>query len=160
MLSVVLIHPEIPWNAGNVGRTCAAVGARLHLVAPLGFSLSERRLRRAGLDYWEKLAPTVHESLEEFLLFLPVDADVHAFSAEGERSYWDAGYRADSWLIFGGESGGLPAPLRELWRERLRRVPMRADARSLNLSTTAALAVYEAIRAVEGPRWDPGPTTR
>jgi tRNA (cytidine/uridine-2'-O-)-methyltransferase len=142
----VLVHPEIPWNTGNVGRTCAAAGAELHLVAPLGFSLSERRLRRAGLDYWERLAPVVHASLAAFLSALPADASVLAFSAEAERAHWDAPYRADSWLVFGSESRGLPAELRARWRDRLHRVPMREGERSLNLSSAAAVVVYEAIR--------------
>ncbi len=148
MLNVVLVHPEIPWNTGNVGRTCSAAGARLHLVAPLGFSLSERRLRRAGMDYWERLAPAVHDSLDAFLAALPADADVHAFSAEAGRPHWGADYRADSWLVFGSESSGLPSLLRERWRDRLRRVPMAEGARSLNLSTAAAVALYEALRVV------------
>lgn len=159
MLKIVLVRPEIPFNAGNVGRTCAAAGAELHLVAPLGFSLSERRLRRAGLDYWEKLAPTVHASLDAFLKTLPLYADVLAFSAEGARTHWEAPYREDSWLVFGGESSGLPPELRERWRERLFRVPMVAGARSLNLSTTAGVVLYEARRALGGaPLGSCGPT--
>jgi tRNA (cytidine/uridine-2'-O-)-methyltransferase len=148
MLKVALVRPEIPWNTGNIGRTCAAAGAELHLVGPLGFSLSERRLRRAGLDYWESLAPVVHESLDKFLMTLPQDADVLAFSAEGSRTHWEAEYRADSWLVFGGESAGLPPVLRARWADRLVRIPMAAGARSLNLSTAAAVALYEAL----GPR--------
>lgn len=150
MLKVVLVRPEIPFNTGNAGRTCAAAGAQLHLVAPLGFSLSERRLKRAGLDYWEKLAPVVHDSLEAFLAALPLDADILAFSAEGARTHWDAPYGADSWLIFGCESAGLPPELRERWRDRLFRVPMVPGARSLNLSTAAGVVLYEALRT-HGP---------
>jgi tRNA (cytidine/uridine-2'-O-)-methyltransferase len=148
MLKVVLIRPEIPWNTGNIGRTCAAAGAQLHLVGPLGFSLSERRLRRAGMDYWESLAPVVHESVDSFLTQLPAGADVLAFSAEAARTHWEAEYRADSWLVFGGESTGLPPELRARWADRLCRVPMKAGARSLNLSTAAAVVLYEAL----GPR--------
>ncbi len=150
MLKVALIHPEIPFNTGNVGRTCAAAGAQLHLVAPLGFSLSERRVRRAGMDYWEKLAPIVHESLEAFLACVTDEESVLAFSAEAALTHWQAPYRADSWLVFGGESQGLPAALRERWRRRLYRVPMVAGARSLNLSTAAAVALYEARRCLGG----------
>lgn len=148
MLKVVLIQPEIPGNTGNVGRTCAATGSELHLVKPLGFTISERHLKRAGMDYWEKLAPVVHESIDAFLAALPADADVLAFSAEGARSHWDAKYGADSWLVFGGESSGLPPELRARWKDRLYRVPMVAGARSLNLSSTAAVVLYEAL----GPR--------
>ncbi len=146
MLKVVLIRPEIPWNAGNVGRTCAAAGAQLHLVGPLGFSLSERRLRRAGLDYWKRLSPVLHESVDSFLNQLPAGADVLAFSAEGARTHWEAEYGADSWLVFGSESSGLPAELRDRWKERLHRVPMAAGVRSLNLSTAVAVALYEGLR--------------
>lgn len=158
MLKVVLVHPEIPWNAGNVGRSCAAAGAELHLVAPLGFSLSERRLRRAGLDYWERLAPAVHESLAAFLAALPADAHVLAFSADGERTHWRAEFRADSWLVFGSESRGLPDELRARWRERLHRVPMAPGARSLNLSSAAAVVLYEASRGLDAAHWDRSPT--
>jgi tRNA (cytidine/uridine-2'-O-)-methyltransferase len=150
VLKVALVRPEIPFNTGNIGRTCAAAGAQLHLIAPLGFSLSERRLKRAGLDYWEKLAPVVHDSLEAFLAALPLDADILAFSAEGARTHWDAPYGADSWLIFGCESAGLPPELRERWRDRLFRVPMVPGARSLNLSTAAGVVLYEALRS-HGP---------
>lgn len=150
MLKVVLVRPEIPWNAGNVGRTCDAAGAELHLVAPLGFSLSERRVRRAGLDYWERLAPRVHESLDAFLLALPEGEPVLAFSAEGARAHWDAPYAPDAWLVFGSESSGLPSELRERWRDRLYRVPMRPAARSLNLSSAAAVVLYEALRPGRG----------
>ena len=145
MLKVVLIRPEIPWNTGNVGRTCAAAGAELHLVGPLGFSLSERRLRRAGLDYWESLAPVAYDSLDAFFQKLPADADVLAFSAEGPRTHWEARYGSDSWLVFGGESAGLPPELRARWHDRLHRVPMVEGARSLNLSTAAAVVLYEAL---------------
>jgi tRNA (cytidine/uridine-2'-O-)-methyltransferase len=148
LIKVVLVHPEIPGNTGAVGRTCAATGAELHLVGPLGFSLSERHLKRAGMDYWEKLAPVVYGSLDEFLGRLPADADVLAFSVEGARTHWEARYGADSWLVFGGESSGLPPELRARWKDRLYRVPMVAGARSLNLSTAAAVVLYEAL----GPR--------
>ena len=148
MLKVVLIQPEIPGNTGNVGRTCAATGSALHLVKPLGFTISERHLKRAGMDYWEKLAPVLHESIDAFLAALPADADVLAFSADAARSHWEAKYSADSWLVFGGESAGFPIELRERWKERMYRVPMVAGARSLNLSSTAAVVLYEAL----GPR--------
>jgi len=146
MLKVVLIRPEIPGNTGNVGRTCSAVGAELHLVGPLGFELTEARLRRAGLDYWKRLSPRIYESLDQFLALLPEDASLLAFSAEGEQTHWEAAYEENSWLVFGGESGGLPAELRERWRDRLYRVPMVPGTRSLNLSAAAAVVIYEAQR--------------
>ena len=146
MIKVVLIHPEIPGNTGNVGRSCAAAGAELHLVGPLGFSLSERHLKRAGLDYWEKLAPKVYESLDEFLRNLPANANVLAFSADGTRTHWDAPYGEDSWLVFGSESCGLPLELRARWKDRLYGVPMAPGTRSLNLASAAAVVIYEALR--------------
>lgn len=154
MLKVVLIEPEIAGNTGNVGRTCAATGSELHLVGPMGFTISERRLKRAGLDYWDKLAPQIYASTAEFLERLPKDADLFAFSAEGPRVHYDARFGADSWLVFGGESSGLPAELRALWRERMYRVPMAPGTRSLNLASAAAVVIYEASR----PRRDQGPT--
>ena len=154
MLKVVLIEPEIAGNTGNVGRTCAATGSELHLVGPMGFTISERRLKRAGLDYWDKLAPKIYASIEEFLAFLPKDADVFAFSAEGPHVHYDASFGKDSWLIFGGESSGLPPDLRALWKERMYRVPMAPGTRSLNLASAAAVVIYEASR----PRRDEGPT--
>ena len=146
-MRVVLIEPEIPWNTGNIGRTCLAAGAELHLVGRLGFDMSERRLRRAGLDYWERLTVRRHGTIEGWLR-AAAEEDVLAFSAEGEREYWDAPYRADSWLVFGSESRGLPAHLRARWRARTYRVPMEAGARSLNLSSAAAVVLYEARRVV------------
>lgn len=149
-MRVVLIEPEIPWNTGNVGRTCLAAGAELHLVGRLGFSLSERRLKRAGLDYWEKLTVVRHETVEDFLA-ASAGGSVLAFSAEGEKPHWDAPYATDSWLVFGSESSGLPAALRERWRERTYRIPMEPAARSLNLSTAAAVVLFEAKRTLRKP---------
>lgn len=151
-LKVVLIEPEIPWNTGNIGRTCAAAGAELHLVGRLGFSLSERRIKRAGMDYWERLAPVRHESLDAFLHIVPPGAPLLAFSAEGEKTHWEASYGADAWLLFGSESRGLPAELRETLRGRLYRVPMTPGTRSLNLSTAAAVVLYEASRQIRALR--------
>ncbi len=147
-LKVALIEPEIPWNTGNVGRTCAAAGAELHLVGRLGFSLSERRLKRAGMDYWERLAPVRHETVDAFLHIVPPDAPLFGFSAEGEKTFWEAPYAGDAWLVFGSESRGLPPELRARLKDRLYRIPMAPGARSLNLSTAAAVVVYEALRRV------------
>lgn len=154
-MRVVLIDPEIPWNTGNIGRTCLAAGAELHLVGRLGFDLSERRLRRAGLDYWEKLTVRRHETLAGFLAAVPEEG-VLAFSAEARREHWDAPYRADSWLVFGSESRGLPESLRARWRARTYRVPMEAGTRSLNLSSAAAIVLYEARRVVRDRAIGPG----
>ena len=145
MIRVVLVNPEIPGNTGNIGRSCVAAGAELHLVGRLGFDISERRLKRAGMDYWQKLTVVRHGTIGDFLAAAP-PADVLAFSAEGEKIHWDAPYGPDCWLVFGSESSGLPAELRELWKERTYRVPMEPGARSLNLSSSAAIVLYEAKR--------------
>lgn len=146
-LHIVLVEPEIHWNTGNVGRTCLAAGAALHLVRPLGFSLAENAVRRAGLDYWPAVAPTVWESWPALEAALPGIGEPYFFSADAELSYWDVPYPLPVSLIFGGESQGLPAGLRRRFAPRLVRVPMQRDSvRSLNLSTTVALAIYEVLR--------------
>lgn len=141
------MEPEIHWNTGNVGRTCLAAGAQLHLVEPLGFSLDDRRVRRAGLDYWERVAPTLWPSLASFESALPPDASPYLFSAEGERTYWDVAYPDPVTLIFGRESRGLPEAFRSRHRERLLRIPIPGrEVRALNLSTAVGLALYEILR--------------
>jgi tRNA (cytidine/uridine-2'-O-)-methyltransferase len=149
-LSVVLVEPEIPWNTGNIGRTCDAAGACLHLVGKLGFSLSERRLKRAGLDYWDRLAPKRHEDFAAFESSLPEDAGLLFFTAGGKKSFWDAPFSPDSYLVFGKESDGLPKALLERHAQRLYRIPMAGPARSLNLSTAVGVALYEALRRTGG----------
>jgi len=146
---VVLVHPEIHWNTGNAGRTCLAVGATLHLVKPLGFSLSERGLKRAGLDYWEHVEPRVWPSWNAFEAELPNLGTPYFFSARANRLLWDAplGGPSDLVLIFGGETTGLPPELHERYRERFLAMPIVSPhVRSLNLSTAVAIAVYEVIR--------------
>ena len=146
-LHVVLVSPEIPWNTGNAGRTCLAAGAQLHLVEPLGFSLAARPVRRAGLDYWPRVAPRVWRDWESLEKSLPELGEPCFFSAEAERPFWDAPASDRTVLVFGCESVGLPAALRERFRDRLVGFPMADPAlRSLNLSTCVALAVYEVLR--------------
>jgi tRNA (cytidine/uridine-2'-O-)-methyltransferase len=146
-LHVVLVHPEIAWNTGNAGRTCLAVGAQLHLVRPLGFSLDERELRRAGLDYWERVRPRVWQDWASFASALPELGQPFALSAEGGRELWSVSFPLRSVLIFGRESVGLPAELRRELQAHLVRIPMLDPAvRSLNLSTAVAVAAYEARR--------------
>jgi tRNA (cytidine/uridine-2'-O-)-methyltransferase len=130
---VVLVEPEIPWNTGNVGRTCLALGARLHLVRPLGFSLDDRRVRRAGLDYWERVDPVVWPSLDELEAALPNLGSPFLFSAEAGPVYWDVSYPRPVTLVFGAEGRGLPDDLRRRHPSRLVRIPMDREAiRSLN----------------------------
>src|SRR5438552_9733926 len=142
---VVLVHPEIHWNTGNAGRTCLAVGATLHLVAPLGFSLSERQVKRAGLDYWEHVDPRVWPSWAAFEKEMPALGNPYFFSARATRVFWDVNFSEprDIVLIFGGETAGLPQQVHERYRDRFVTMPILSPhVRSLNLSTAVALAVY------------------
>jgi tRNA (cytidine/uridine-2'-O-)-methyltransferase len=146
---VVLVHPEIHWNTGNAGRTCLAAGATLHLIEPLGFSLDERELKRAGLDYWEHVDLRVWPSWNEFERGLPRIGEPYFFSTKATRLLWDAplGMPNDVALIFGRETGGLPDDLHERYRDRFVALPMLSPrVRSLNLSTSVAIAVYEVLR--------------
>lgn len=146
---VVLVHPEIHWNTGNAGRTCLAAGATLHLVRPLGFSLDEREVKRAGLDYWEYVDLSVWPSWDAFEDGLPSLGEPYFFSTKATRLFWDAplGAPAGVVLIFGRETGGLPDDLHERYRDRFVAMPMLSPrVRSLNLSTSVAVALYEVLR--------------
>ena len=146
---VVLVHPEIHWNTGNAGRTCLATGATLHLIEPLGFSLNEREVKRAGLDYWEHVDLRVWPSWEAFENALPSLGEPFFFSTKATQVIWDAplGDSENVVLIFGRETGGLPSALHETYRDRFVTMPIEsAHARSLNLSTSVAIAVYEVMR--------------
>jgi tRNA (cytidine/uridine-2'-O-)-methyltransferase len=144
---VVLVHPEIPWNTGNAGRTCLAVGARLHLVRPLGFSLDDREVQRAGLDYWERVRPVVWQDWADLESSLDGLGEPFLFTSEGARSLWDVSFPARSVLVFGRESVGLSAEIRRRHVDRLVSIPMLdPELRSLNLSTAVAIAVYEVLR--------------
>ena len=148
-IHVVLVHPEIHWNTGNAGRSCLAAGARLHLIEPLGFSLDERQVRRAGLDYWEHVDLRVWPDWNAFETALPSLGEPFFFSTKGPRLMWDAGLgaAADAVLIFGRETGGLPPDVLERYRDRLVRLPMLSpQVRSLNLSTCVGIALYEVLR--------------
>jgi tRNA (cytidine/uridine-2'-O-)-methyltransferase len=148
-IHVVLVHPEIHWNTGNAGRTCLAVGATLHLVEPLGFTLDEREVRRAGLDYWEHVDMRVWRNWETFEKEIPALGEAYFFSTEGTQSFWDAalGEPQSVVLVFGSESSGLPAEIRERYRDRLLAMPIASPhVRSLNLSTSVAVAAYEVLR--------------
>jgi len=145
-LNVVLVHPEIPPNTGNIGRLCCAVGARLHLVKPLGFHLDDRYLRRAGLDYWEKVDVLIWEDIEQFLARVDPDRIVLTSSKRGEP-YHRLRYEPGDYIVFGPETAGLQAEVFERFPERIARVPVRLDqVRSLNLSTSAGIIVYEALK--------------
>ena len=146
---VVLFNPEIHWNTGNAGRTCLAAGARLHLIEPLGFSLDEREVKRAGLDYWEHVDLRVWPSWHAFETALPALGEPYFFSTKAPRLYWNAplGAPDDVVLVFGRETGGLPQDLHERYADRFVGMPILSTrVRSLNLSTSVAIAVYEVLR--------------
>jgi len=146
-LHIVLVHPEIHWNTGNVGRTALAVGAELHLVAPLGFSLDDRQVRRAGLDYWPRVRLRVWPGWDAFERALPELGAPFFFTGAAPRCYWDVAYPEKTVLVFGSESVGLPAALLERYAGSTVSLPMAdPEMRSLNLSTAAALAAYEVVR--------------
>ena len=148
-MHVVLVHPEIHWNTGNAGRTCLAVGATLHLIEPLGFSLDARQVRRAGLDYWEHVDLRVWADWPSFERVLPTLGEPYFFSTRATRMLWDAplGNSADVVLVFGRETGGLPEDLHDRYRDRFVRMPIQSPhVRSLNLSTSVGIAAYEALR--------------
>lgn len=145
MVNLVLVEPEIPSNTGNIARTCAATRSRLHLIKPLGFDISDRAVKRAGLDYWHMVDITVYEGIDEFLEKHGGD-DLWLTSTKAPRMYTEAVLRDGCYILFGKETAGLPLWLRERYRDRCVRLPMRSDARSLNLSNTAAVMCYEALR--------------
>ena len=144
-VEIVMVEPEIPQNTGNVIRTCAAVGVRLHLVKPLGFSMDDRYLKRAGLDYFEYSDIKYHESLEEFLYYAK-DKLMYLLSTKGEKSCFEVDLTKDCFLLFGKETQGLPKWLVEEKKEFCARIPMKPGIRSLNLSNSVAITLFEALR--------------
>ena len=145
MVNIVLVEPEIPQNCGNIARTCAATRSRLHLVEPLGFDVSDRAVKRAGLDYWPMVDVTVYPGLDALFARNRVE-DLWLATTKAPRDYTQADFRDECWLFFGKETAGLPEWFRLAHRDRCVRIPMRADARSLNLSNSAAILAYEALR--------------
>jgi tRNA (cytidine/uridine-2'-O-)-methyltransferase len=143
-LHLVLVEPEIPQNTGNIARTCAATGARLHLVEPLGFRIDDAKLKRAGLDYWHMLHITYYPGLAAF--FAQTPGPYYYFSTKAGQVYSNVRYPARVYLLFGKETAGLPEPLLRAHRERCVRLPMQSAARSLNLSNAVAVATYEVLR--------------
>lgn len=143
-LNIVLVEPQIPQNTGNIARTCAATGARLHLVKPMGFTVDDKKLKRAGLDYWHLLDITYYDGLKD--LFARCEGPFYYFTTKAPRRYTDVAYPAGAYLVFGREDAGLPEALLAQNPTRCVRLPMISDARSLNLSNTVAVGVYEALR--------------
>jgi len=147
-LNVVLIEPEIPQNTGNISRTCAATGARLHLVGPMGFHITDKQVRRAGLDYWDKLYITYYGSTEEFFE-KNKDGKFFYFTTKAEQTHSEVSYPNNAYLVFGKETKGLPEELLKENHDSCVRLPMRGIIRSLNLSNAVAVGVYEVLR-----QWD------
>ena len=150
MLHIVLVEPEIPQNCGNIARTCAATGCTLHLIRPLGFDISEKAVKRAGLDYWHMVDVRDYENLDDFFAKNDV-RQMWCLSTKAPRSYVEATYEEDCYLFFGKETKGLPETFLEEHRDSCVRIPMRSEARSLNLSNAVAVTVFEALRQLSFP---------
>lgn len=150
MVNIVLVEPEIPFNTGAVARTCACTGARLHLVKPLGFDISDKAVKRAGLDYWSLVDIHVYNNLDDYFL-KNGDSGIWLATTKAPRRYDDGDFTGNVSLLFGKETAGLPEWLREKYRDRCIRVPMISDARSLNLSNSVAILTYEALRQQKFP---------
>lgn len=145
MLNIVLLEPEIPANTGNIGRTCVAAGARLHLIEPMGFRITEKQVRRAGLDYWEKLDYKVYDNYQDFLRKNP-EAKIYMATTKAVHTYSEVQYEEDCFLMFGKESAGIPEELLIENEENTIRIPMQGEIRSLNLGNSVAIVLYEALR--------------
>ncbi|MGN1084542.1 MAG: tRNA (cytidine(34)-2'-O)-methyltransferase [Lachnospiraceae bacterium] len=145
MLNIVLLEPEIPANTGNIGRTCVATGSRLHLIEPLGFDISEKAVRRAGMDYWKEIDLSVYKNYEEFLLKNP-GARPYMATTKGQKLYTEAAFEPEAYIMFGKESAGIPEEILMRDKERCIRIPMLEKIRSLNLSNSVAIVTYEALR--------------
>ena len=153
MLNIVLYEPEMPANTGNIGRTCIATGARLHLIEPLGFEINDKQLKRAGLDYWPRLDVTVYSDFEDFDDFKAKnpDAVIYMATTKSKQKYTDVRYPEDAYIMFGPESRGIPEEILLESKETCVRIPMMPGERSLNLSNSVAIMVYEALRQQDFP---------
>lgn len=144
-MNIVLFEPEMPANTGNIGRTCVATGTKLHLIEPLGFKINEKALRRAGLDYWDKLDVTIYSDYQDFLNQNP-GAKIYMATTKAPKVYTDMAYEPDCFLMFGKESAGIPEEILVENQETCVRIPMWGDIRSLNLSNSVSIVLYEALR--------------
>lgn len=148
MINIVLHEPEIPANTGNIGRSCVAAGARLHLIEPLGFRLGEKEIKRAGLDYWDKLDVTVYDNFDDFIERNP-GAKIYMATTKAQHVYTEVHYEPDCYIMFGKESAGIPEEILVKHPDNCIRIPMIGDIRSLNLSNSVAIVLYEALRQNE-----------
>ena len=144
-MNIVLFEPEMPMNTGNIGRTCVATNTRLHLIEPLGFKLNEKAVKRAGLDYWDKLDVTVYSDFQDFLDRNP-GAKIYMATTKAPKTYTDVEYEPDCYIMFGKESAGIPEEILVEHEETCIRIPMLPEIRSLNLSNSVAIVLYEALR--------------
>lgn len=144
-MNIVLLEPEIPANTGNIGRTCVATGTKLHLIEPLGFRLDEKEIKRAGLDYWKDLDVTIYKNYEDFLSKNP-NAKVYMATTKARHVYTEVSYEPDSFIMFGKESAGIPEEILLQNKDTCVRIPMIGDIRSLNLSNSVAIILYESLR--------------
>lgn len=145
MLNIVLHEPEMPANTGNIGRTCIATDTVLHLIEPLGFKINDKMLKRAGLDYWDKLDVRIYDDFDDFLAKNP-GAKIYMATTKAARSYTDVQYEDDCYIMFGKESAGIPESILQKYQDTAVRIPMWGDIRSLNLSNSVAIVLYEALR--------------
>lgn len=144
-MNIILFEPEIPANTGNIGRTCVATGTKLHLIEPLGFSLSEKEIKRSGLDYWKDLDVTVYENFEDFLTRNP-NAKIYMATTKALNVYTEVSYESECFIMFGKESAGIPEEILLQHKDTSIRIPMIGDIRSLNLANSVAIVLYEALR--------------
>ena len=146
---VVLVAPDIPWNTGNIGRTCLGTGTRLHLIRPLGFSLASRDMKRAGLDYWNQVKLKVWDDFDSFEnTMAPQQNEVALFTKNGAKSFWEMPSRPRLFLVFGSETQGLPATIISRYQDATYHIPITREIRSLNLSTAVGIALYESLRGL------------
>ena len=145
MINIVLHEPEMPANTGNIGRTCVAAGARLHLIEPLGFNINEKMLKRAGLDYWDKLDVIIYDNFEDFMKKNP-EAKIYMATTKAPHTYTEVSYEPNCYIMFGKESAGIPEEILVEHQDTSIRIPMIGDIRSLNLSNSVAIVLYEALR--------------
>jgi tRNA (cytidine/uridine-2'-O-)-methyltransferase len=146
---IVLVAPDIHWNTGNIGRTCLGAGAFLHLIQPLGFSIHDRAVKRAGLDYWEKVRCRVWENMDHFMTALsPKNGEMVVFSKTGQKLFWELPAKSRLFLVFGSETKGLPAHILSTYKNATYRIPISTHIRSLNLSTSVGIALYESLKPI------------
>ncbi|MBU0632435.1 tRNA (cytidine(34)-2'-O)-methyltransferase [bacterium] len=146
MFNIVLVTPQIPNNTGTIGRLCVNTGSSLHLIKPLGFDITEKAVRRAGLDYWDKLDLHVWESLDEFLSNTVISDNVHFATTKTDKPYFDSHFKVGDYIFFGSETAGLPQELLEKFKDKNITIPMTKDGRSLNLAVSTGIILYEAIK--------------